>query len=45
MIEAIRMREKIYNAIGFLILGSMLILLSSAIGEPASQAFSLLSLF
>jgi hypothetical protein len=39
------MREKIYNAIGFLILASMLILLSSAVGEPGSQAFSLLNLF
>jgi VanZ family protein len=39
------MREKVMNAIGYFILGSMLILLSSAIGEPASQAFSLLNLF
>jgi hypothetical protein len=39
------MRERIYNAIGFLILSGLLILLSSAIGEPASQGFSFLSLF
>jgi hypothetical protein len=39
------MREKIYTAIAYLILGTMLVLLSSAIGEPASQAYSLLNLF
>jgi hypothetical protein len=39
------MREKIYNAIAYLILGAMLIVLSSAIGDPATQAFSLLNLF
>jgi hypothetical protein len=38
------MREKIYSAIAYLILGTMLIVLSSAI-EPASQAFSLFNLF
>ncbi len=39
------MREKIYNAIGFLILGSMLVLLSSAIGGPGSLGLSSFNLF